>query len=72
MYADCSAITADSRAFALALLEEAGVAVTPGLDFGNHQPERYLRFCYTAATERIETGLERLARHIGASDRCGG
>jgi aspartate/methionine/tyrosine aminotransferase len=65
VYADCSAVTPDSRRFAMALLEEAGVAVTPGLDFGTHQPERYIRFCYTADSERIKTGLEKIARYIG-------
>jgi aspartate/methionine/tyrosine aminotransferase len=43
LYADCSAHTDDSFHFAQALLEQAGVAVTPGLDFGQHQPPRYLR-----------------------------
>lgn len=64
VYADCRQVTPDSRAFALALLEDAGVAVTPGLDFGMHHPERYLRFCYTASSERIEEGLNRLADFI--------
>jgi aspartate/methionine/tyrosine aminotransferase len=64
VYADASSVTSDSRAFALDLLEEAGVAVTPGLDFGVNQPERYLRFCYTASAERLGEGLVRLQRFI--------
>jgi aspartate/methionine/tyrosine aminotransferase len=47
--------------FAQALLEEAGVAVTPGRDFGTHQPEHFLRFCYTASIPRIREGLDRMA-----------
>jgi aspartate/methionine/tyrosine aminotransferase len=62
VYADASPLTADSRALARDLLEEAGVAVTPGLDFGVNQPERYLRFCYTASAERLSEGLDRLKR----------
>ena len=64
VYADCSGVTQDSQAFALALLEEAGVAVTPGRDFGTHQPERYLRFCYTASIPRLREGLERMADYL--------
>jgi aspartate/methionine/tyrosine aminotransferase len=64
VYADCSGVTPDSQAFALALLEEAGVAVTPGRDFGTHQPERYLRFCYTASIPRLREGLERMADYL--------
>jgi len=67
VYADASPLTSDSRAFARDLLEEAGVAVTPGLDFGVNQPERYLRFCYTASAERLSEGLDRLQRFIGAN-----
>lgn len=64
VYADASQVTSDSRTFALELLQEAGVAVTPGLDFGVNQPERYLRFCYTASAERLGEGLARLQRFI--------
>ena len=64
VYADCSRLTADSQSLALALLEEAGVAVTPGRDFGLHQPERYLRFCYTASIPRLRQGLDRIANYL--------
>ena len=64
IYADCSAFTNDSYAFALDLLEQVGVAVTPGLDFGMTYAERYLRFAYTTSIEEIKQGLERLALYI--------
>jgi aspartate/methionine/tyrosine aminotransferase len=64
VYADCSRVAADSQAFALALLEEAGVAVTPGRDFGSHQPDRYLRLCYTASIPRLREGLARMAHYL--------
>lgn len=64
IYADCSAFTNDSYAFALDLLEQVGVAVTPGLDFGMTHAERYLRFAYTTSIEEIKQGLERLALYI--------
>lgn len=36
VYAGCERFTSDSRAFAASLLEHAGVAATPGCDFGDH------------------------------------
>ncbi|PCI20933.1 MAG: aminotransferase [Piscirickettsiaceae bacterium] len=60
IYADCQAFTDDSYAFSLELLENAGVAVTPGLDFGVNGPERYLRFAYTTSLAQINLGLERI------------
>ncbi len=60
IYADCSAFTDDSYAFALELLDKGGVATTPGKDFGQSQPEKYLRFAYTTTMESIELGLERI------------
>lgn len=64
LYADCSRFTSDSYAFALDLLEKAGVAITPGKDFGAHQPECYVRFAYTTSLERLEEGVERLAQYF--------
>jgi aspartate/methionine/tyrosine aminotransferase len=64
LYADCAAFTADSDAFAHALLEEAGVAVTPGRDFGTNAPERHLRFAYTTALDRLEEGVERIRAFV--------
>ena len=65
LYADCSRFTNDSLAFSEALLEEAGVAVTPGLDFGHNHPERHLRFAYTTSLERLEEGVRRIAEFVG-------
>ncbi len=44
VYADVSDITDDSRAFAVEILEQAGVAVTPGLDFDPVRGHKTLRF----------------------------
>jgi len=60
IYADCSRWTEDSFSFAWRLLEQAHVAVTPGKDFGLNEPQRYLRFAYTASVERLAEGLERI------------
>ncbi len=61
IYADVSDITQDSRALAAEILEQAGVAVTPGLDFDPVRGHTTLRFSYARATEDIEEGLARLA-----------
>ena len=65
VYADTSALAGDSRAFCRDVLEHAGVAITPGVDFGTHRAEAHVRFAYTIARERIEDGIARLARYLG-------
>jgi len=66
VYADVSHLTDDSRAFAAEILERAGVAVTPGLDFDPVRGAGTLRFSYARATADIEDGLERLRRFMEA------
>ncbi|TLP64569.1 aminotransferase class I/II-fold pyridoxal phosphate-dependent enzyme [Parasedimentitalea maritima] len=60
VYADVSDLTKDSRAFAAEILDHAGVAVTPGLDFDPVRGATTLRFSYARSTEDIEEGLARL------------
>jgi aspartate/methionine/tyrosine aminotransferase len=67
LYADCSALTNDSERFAHELLDVAGVAVTPGLDFGQHLPERHLRFALTTSVERLGEAVERIKRFLERS-----
>ncbi|HEY5763568.1 MAG TPA: pyridoxal phosphate-dependent aminotransferase [Rhodocyclaceae bacterium] len=62
VYADASALTTDSYAYSRRLLETAHVAITPGIDFGQTSPERFVRFAYTTAAERITEAAERIAR----------
>jgi len=64
LYADCGRFTDDSHGFALRLLEETGVAITPGIDFGNHLPHRHIRFAYTNAIPQLAEGVERLRRAL--------
>lgn len=65
IYAGCERFTNDSYAFATALLEEAGVAVTPGRDFGEHRASSHLRFAYTTSREQLEEGVSRLRAYLG-------
>ena len=60
IYADVSDLTADSRAFAAEILDRAGVAVTPGLDFDPVRGAQTLRFSYARSTADIREGLVRL------------
>jgi aspartate/methionine/tyrosine aminotransferase len=60
VYADVSDLTQDSRAFAAAILDQAGVAVTPGLDFDPLRGATTLRFSYARSTVDIREGLARL------------
>lgn len=66
VYADVSDLTDDSRAFATEILDKAGVAVTPGLDFDPIRGHSTLRFSYARSTADIEEGLDRLARFMAA------
>ena len=62
VYADVSDLTDDSRTLAAQILDGAGVAVTPGLDFDPVRGAQTLRFSYARTTAEIEEGLERLAQ----------
>lgn len=66
VYADVSHLTDDSRTLAAEILEHAGVAVTPGLDFDPQRGAGTLRFSYARATEDIVEGLARLERFMAA------
>jgi aspartate/methionine/tyrosine aminotransferase len=64
VYADCSPF-GDAPAVAQHLLDEAGVAVTPGLDFGRHRAGDHLRFSYATNIDQIEEAIERMKRALG-------
>jgi aspartate/methionine/tyrosine aminotransferase len=66
VYADVRHLTEDSRALAAKILERAGVAVTPGLDFDPARGAGTLRFSYARATADIEEGLARLRAFMEA------
>ncbi len=63
-YCDCSAHTDNSMTLAHELLEKTGVALTPGIDFGDNQPERYLRIAYTRDVHYLEQAVQRLANFL--------
>jgi len=65
LYADCSALTKNSDHFCREILEAAGVAITPGLDFGSHAPATHLRFAYANRIDRLAEAVSRIKRYLG-------
>ena len=65
LYAEMSRLATHSGEFSRRLLEEVGVAVTPGHDFGVHGAQRYLRFSYATTRAQLEEGVRRIAAFLG-------
>jgi aspartate/methionine/tyrosine aminotransferase len=61
--ADARHFSEDSYMFAFEILEEAGVGVAPGIDFGS-RAEGFIRFSYTNSLENIDKGLDRIDRYL--------
>ncbi len=64
VYAGIERFASDSEKFALDVLEKAGVAITPGKDFGANQAERYVRFAYTRSLDDLQEGVRRLRKFL--------
>jgi len=64
IYAGIERFAPDSGKFALDVLEKAGVAITPGKDFGANQAERYVRFAYTRSLDDLQEGVRRLRKFL--------
>ncbi|MBE9532934.1 MAG: pyridoxal phosphate-dependent aminotransferase [Proteobacteria bacterium] len=64
IYANCSGLlneqTPNSMALSKHWLQHAGVAVTPGDDFGHNKAQDYIRFAYTTDEQRLLQAIERL------------
>ena len=60
LYADVSHWTDDALGFCRAMLQEAGVATTPGLDFDAARGNRFVRFSYAGSTADMKEAARRL------------
>ncbi len=60
LYVDVGDYTNDSLAFTKLMLDETGVAATPGLDFDPGRGGRYVRFSYAGATSEMAEAARRL------------
>lgn len=60
LYANVAPFKLDASTFARRLLEEAGVAATPGLDFDPQDGARWVRFSYAGAQSEVEAAANAL------------
>jgi aspartate/methionine/tyrosine aminotransferase len=60
LYADVSHFTDDSFDFAKRMLEQAGVAATPGIDFDPERGKRFIRFSYARSAADMRETVERI------------
>jgi aspartate/methionine/tyrosine aminotransferase len=61
LYADVSRFSTDSFAFATRMLEEAGVAATPGVDFDPINGHNFMRFCYAGSQDDMRDAVGRIS-----------
>lgn len=64
VYAGAQHLTDNTYDYCWALLEENHIATTPGLDFGRHRCNEFIRFSYTTGLDRIQLALDRLQKRI--------
>ena len=64
LYADVSHFTDDSLDFAKRMLEEAGVAATPGIDFDPVDGKHFVRFCYAGSAADMREAVDRIGRWL--------
>ena len=62
VWANIRSFGMSSSVLAERLLEEAGISIVPGSDFGSHAAHDWVRFSYATAIDKIEEALERIAR----------
>ncbi len=60
VYADCSDLSDDADQLTIDMLNEAGVVLVPGLDFGPSTAHRYIRVSYATSMENLEEAVRRL------------
>ena len=67
VYADCSGLSDDADALTIRMLNEAGVVLVPGLDFGPSTARQYIRVSYATSMENLQEAVARLRRFFGHS-----
>ena len=63
-YAGIGKFSNDAMDFCLTMLEKAGVAATPGIDFDRADGNGFVRFSYAGTRASIETALERMRQFL--------
>lgn len=64
IYANCERFTDDSFTWVKQLLNEQGVALTPGIDFGDHLANKHCRFAYTQSLEQLAQAVDKIDAFI--------
>jgi len=64
IYANCERFTDNTFTWVKRLLNEQGVALTPGIDFGTHQANKHCRFAYTLSLELLEQAVDKIEAFI--------
>jgi aspartate/methionine/tyrosine aminotransferase len=66
VYADCTALADDADRLTLDMLNQAGVVLVPGLDFGPYTAHQYIRVSYATSMENLQEAVSRLRDFFGA------
>lgn len=69
VYADCSALSDDADQLTIDMLNEAGVVLVPGLDFGPYTARQYIRVSYATSMENLQEAIARLRVFFAAKNR---
>jgi aspartate/methionine/tyrosine aminotransferase len=64
IWADISSYSENSVEFCKRLLRQKAVAITPGVDFGENNTMRYVRFAYTRDIDELEEGVKRIKEFL--------
>ena len=65
LYAGIQAFGGDSARFCVDMLEQHGISITPGADFGRYRADEHVRFAYTTSMDRLEEAVRRLRQLLG-------
>jgi aspartate/methionine/tyrosine aminotransferase len=66
VYADCSAHSDDADRLTIEMLNQAGVVLVPGLDFGPYTAREYIRLSYATSMENLQEAVQRLGKFLGS------
>jgi aspartate/methionine/tyrosine aminotransferase len=64
IYANSTRFSQDSFSFCRQILNEVGVAITPGKDFGSYAAADHVRFAYTSEMKSLQEGVRRLEEYL--------
>ena len=64
VYADCSHFSDDADQFTRDVLNQAGVVIVPGLDFGPATARQYVRISYATSMDKLEEAMSRIGHFL--------